>query len=166
MNRVAVHDLVIQTEKNDLLVGTHGRSIYKTNLDLFNDFMIEKNEEKPLIIFEINDLKHSNSWGKKSNYSDDFFKPLVKAIVYSDNSIMYDYTLRDDMDNILNKGQLNFDKGFNYIEILPIINESLNKNKLKKIGLSSDKSKDGNIYFSKGEYKLNINGLSRKFSIK
>ena len=166
LNRVAVHDLVIQTEKNDLLVGTHGRSIYKTNLDLFNDFMIEKNEEKPLIIFEINDLKHSNSWGKKSNYSDDFFKPLVKAIVYSDNSIMYDYTLRDDMDNILNKGQLNFDKGFNYIEILPIINESLNKNKLKKIGLSSDKSKDGNIYLSKGDYKLNINGLSRKFSIK
>ena len=86
--------------------------------------------------------------------------------MYSDNTIMYDYTLRDDMNNILNKGQLNFDKGFNYIEILPIINESLNKNKLKKIGLSSNKSEDGNIYLSKGDYKLNINGLSRKFSIK
>ena len=166
LNRVAVHDLVIQTEKNDLLVGTHGRSIYKTNLDLFNDFMIEKNEEKPLIIFEINDLKHSNSWGKKSNYSNVFFKSPVKAIVYSDNSVMYDYTIRDNMNNILNKGQLNFDKGFNNIEILPIISESLNKNKLKKIGLSSDKSEDGNIYLSKGNYTLNINGFSRNFSIK
>tara|TARA_B100000242_G_scaffold79076_1_gene52123 strand:- start:846 stop:1232 length:387 start_codon:yes stop_codon:yes gene_type:complete len=128
--------------------------------------MIEKNPEKALIIFEINDLKHSNSWGKKSNYSNVFFKSPVKAIVYSDNSVMYDYTIRDNMNNILNKGQLNFDKGFNNIEILPIINESLNKNKLKKIGLSSDKSEDGNIYLSKGDYTLNINGFSRNFSIK
>jgi ligand-binding sensor domain-containing protein len=29
---VAVHDLVIQTEAKDLIVGTHGRSIYKVNL--------------------------------------------------------------------------------------------------------------------------------------
>ena len=79
---------------------------------------------------------------------------------------MYDYTLRDKMNNILNKGQLNFDKGFNNIEILPIINESLSNNKLKKIGLSSDKSEDGNIYLSKGDYTLNINGFSRNFSIK
>ena len=49
--------------------------------------------------------------------------------MYSDNSVMYDYTIRDNMNNILNKGQLNFDKGFNNIEILPIISESLNKNK-------------------------------------
>jgi hypothetical protein len=86
--------------------------------------------------------------------------------VYSDNSVIYDYTIKDNMNNILNKGQLNFDKGFNNIEILPIINESLNKNKLKKIGLSSDKSEDGNIYLSKGDYTLNINGFSRNFSIK
>ena len=65
--------------------------------------MIEKNPEKALIIFEINDLKHSNSWGKKSNYSNVFFKSPVKAIVYSDNSVMYDYTIRDNMNNILNK---------------------------------------------------------------
>ena len=44
--------------------------------------------------------------------------------------------------------------------------KSLNKNKLKKIGLSSDKSEDGNIYLSKGDYTLNINGFSRNFSIK
>ena len=79
---------------------------------------------------------------------------------------MYDYTLRDKMNNILNKGQLNFDKGFNNIEILPIINESLNKNKLKNIGISSAKSEDGNIYLSKGNYILKINGISRNFSIK
>ena len=166
LNRVAVHDLVIQNEKNDLLVGTHGRSIYKTNLDLFNDFIIEKNEEKPLIIFGINDLRHSNSWGKRSNYSDDVFNSSVKTIVYSDKSIVHDYTITDNFNNILNKGQLNFDKGFNNVEILPIINHSIAAKKLKKIGISSEKSEDGNIYLSKGDFILKINGFSRKFSVK
>ena len=167
LNRVAVHDLVIQNEKNDLLVGTHGRSIYKTNLDLFNDFMInKKNGGKPLIIFEINDLRHSNSWGKRSNYSDNVFKSSVKTIAYSDKSMVYDYTITDNFNNILNKGQLNFDKGFNYIEILPIIDNSIGAKKLKKIGIVSEKSEDGNIYLPKGDYILKINGISRKFSIK
>lgn len=31
--RVAVHDLVFQETENDIVIGTHGRSIYKANLD-------------------------------------------------------------------------------------------------------------------------------------
>ena len=80
--------------------------------------------------------------------------------------MVYDYTITDNFNNILNKGQLNFDKGFNYIEILPIINNSIGAKKLKKIGIVSEKSEDGNIYLSKGDYILKINGISRKFSIK
>ena len=38
---VAVHDLVIQTEAHDLIVGTHGRSIYKINL--FLALILKKN---------------------------------------------------------------------------------------------------------------------------
>ena len=32
LNKVSVHDLVIQSEAKELLLGTHGRSIYKTDL--------------------------------------------------------------------------------------------------------------------------------------
>jgi hypothetical protein len=33
MPNVAVHDVVIQKKARDLVVGTHGRSIYKVNVD-------------------------------------------------------------------------------------------------------------------------------------
>ena len=61
---------------------------------------------------------------------------------------------------------MNFDKGFNNVEILPIINHSIAAKKLNKIGISSEKSEDGNIYLPKGDYILKINDFSRKFSIK
>ena len=125
----------------------------QTMVYLFH-LIVERNEEKPLIIFGINDLRHSNSWGKRSNYSDDVFNSSVKTIVYSDKSIVHDYTITDNFNNILNKGQLNFDKGFNNVEILPIINHSIAAKKLKKIGISSEKSEDGNIYLSKGDFIL------------
>lgn len=35
-----------------------------------------------------------------------------------------------------------------------------------KMGLSSKKSDDGNIYLSKGEYRLNISDFSRDFLVK
>ena len=72
----------------------------------------------------------------------------------------------DNFNNILNKGKLNLDKGFNNIEIMPMINYSIATKKLKKIGISSEKSEDGNIYLPKGDYILKINDFSRKFSIK
>jgi hypothetical protein len=33
MPNVAVHDVVLQKKARDLVVGTHGRSIYKVNVD-------------------------------------------------------------------------------------------------------------------------------------
>ena len=46
---------------------------------------------------------------------------------------------------------------------MPMINYSIATKKLKKIGISSEKSEDGNIYLPKGDYILKINDFSRKF---
>ena len=39
LNKVAVHDIVIQTKENHLLLGTHGRSIYKTDLSFIYNYL-------------------------------------------------------------------------------------------------------------------------------
>ncbi len=52
---VAVHDLVIQPREHDLVVGTHGRSIYIANirgLELMNETIAQKE----LYVFETNDI--------------------------------------------------------------------------------------------------------------
>jgi hypothetical protein len=166
LNRVAVHDLVIQPEKNELLVGTHGRSIYKTKLNVFTHFLNEHNQNKNLTIFKIDDIRHSSSWGRTINYSDELIKTLIQATVYSNQDITLNYSITDKDNNILNQGELKLDKGFNLVEVMPIINTSLNEKKLRKMGLSSRKSDDGNIYLSKGEYRLNISDFSRDFLVK
>ena len=63
LNRVAVHDLVIHNGKNDLLVGTHGRSIYKTNLDVFNNYIKKYKKENDITILDVSELKFSRFWG-------------------------------------------------------------------------------------------------------
>ena len=63
---VAVHDLVIQTEAKDLVIGTHGRSIYKVSLKAIqqlNDTVLAQD----LKIFDIQKMNYSENWG--SNWS-------------------------------------------------------------------------------------------------
>ncbi|MCK5402463.1 MAG: glycosyl hydrolase, partial [Flavobacteriaceae bacterium] len=50
--KVAVHDLVIQKQANDLVIGTHGRSIYKMNIAALQQYQKIKNKD-----LEILDLK-------------------------------------------------------------------------------------------------------------
>lgn len=40
--RVPVHDIAVQQRENELLIGTHGRSIYVTKLDAVQT-LFEKN---------------------------------------------------------------------------------------------------------------------------
>ncbi|MFL1894506.1 glycosyl hydrolase [Aquimarina sp. 2-A2] len=58
---VAVHDMVIQSKSNDLLIGTHGRSIYRTNVEPLQG--LTKALTKPLHIFPISDITYSKNWG-------------------------------------------------------------------------------------------------------
>lgn len=63
---VAVHDLVIQTEAQDLVIGTHGRSVYKVNLKAIqqlNDTVLAQD----LKVFEVDKINYSENWG--SNWS-------------------------------------------------------------------------------------------------
>ena len=59
---VAVHDLVIQKVAKDLVVGTHGRSIYKVNLEQvqqLNNKVVTEN----LHVFELKKIKKAREWG-------------------------------------------------------------------------------------------------------
>lgn len=61
---VAVHDLKIHPRERDLIVGTHGRSIFVANvadLQKLNDTI----QAKPIHIFEAPTITFSKRWGKK-----------------------------------------------------------------------------------------------------
>ena len=58
LTTVAVHDLVVQPQENHLLVGTHGRSIYKAEIAI-----LQEDITKPLHLFPLAKVKHSSRWG-------------------------------------------------------------------------------------------------------
>lgn len=57
---VAVHDLVIQKREKDLIVATHGRSLYKVNLS-----NIQQTKANGLALFPIKNIPFSKNWGNK-----------------------------------------------------------------------------------------------------
>ena len=68
---VAVHDLVVQERKKELVLGTHGRSFWKASVA-----EVQKMDSliltKPVHIFALNEVQHSPFWGKNP-------KPIFKS---------------------------------------------------------------------------------------
>ena len=85
LNRVAVHDLVIHHGENDLLVGTHGRSIYKTNLDVFDNYIKKYKKGNDITILDVSGLTFSRSWGRSDNYSDSVYNEKVNIDLFSES---------------------------------------------------------------------------------
>src|ERR1051326_4998994 len=59
---VPVHDLCVHPREHDLIVGTHGRSIYIASvneLEQLNDSILQKK----LFVFDLPETKHRNAWG-------------------------------------------------------------------------------------------------------
>jgi photosystem II stability/assembly factor-like uncharacterized protein len=81
LTNVATHDLVIQPEAKDLVVGTHGRSIYVANISLLQKMNSGNKDE--VLISEIEPVLHSGSWGKKFSSWGEVYQPSVEVHFYS-----------------------------------------------------------------------------------
>ena len=157
---VAVHDLVIQPTAKHLIVGTHGRSLYKANIAPLQEF---KNEET---VFPIKNIRKRNSWG--SSWSK-WLKPNTPKIsipyyVNSNNEI----TVHIYADEILiNSVKATPEKGFNEV----VFDASFSA-KGRKVYLNKHedviikKAKNEKYYLPKGKYTVEINGKKQQFEIK
>jgi len=74
MPPVAVHDLVIQKRAKDLIVGTHGRSVYKVSLKQVQELKKEV-LDKTLYVYEVKNTTKSERWGSKRGAWGDEFIP-------------------------------------------------------------------------------------------
>ena len=61
---VACYDMVIQKEAHDLVIATHGRSIYKTDLSNLRKLTSEKLEQM-LVVLPIEKIKYDKTWGEE-----------------------------------------------------------------------------------------------------
>jgi len=163
--KVAVHDLVVQEEANDLVIGTHGRSIYKTNLAAIQEYRHVKN--KPLAIFKVKDVKHSDRWGNSWSTWSKPNEPTIKIPFYSANTESKIIQIKSDNGLILNALKVEVEKGFNFEKYdLTFSETGLKTYKKKHKEAKIERKKNGKYYLPKGSYTIEIDTVKKQFKLK
>lgn len=160
---VAVHDLVIHPRDNDIVVGTHGRSIYIASVELIqqlNDTLITK----PIYAFNIKSKTQSDYWGKERRYEQEpFYKPSVSLSYFTKVSSKVIITIKTADNQVLKTINDTAEAGLNFYNYDLTIDSNvvnnyttyLNKDKKpedKKVVLK--KGDDGNYYLQAATYKV------------
>lgn len=119
---VPVHDLAIQKAHNDLVIGTHGRSIYKLSLQELNTMHTYK--DSSLHLFEPEKTKYNANWGERS-YNWDRQHPELNFSFVTSYTTELTIEIRKETKLIYSK-VVTPKKGYNRIS-LPIVLQNSNE---------------------------------------
>jgi len=164
--QVAVHDIKVQPEYNDLLLGTHGRSIYKTDvapLQAMNTGLMDE-----FVFFDIQPLRHSNRWGSSWSPWREAFEPEVPLQFYSPEAGKGTLKVLSEAGVELYKTEVQMDKGFNYLSYHLELSDKGRKALLKADkDLVIKKASNGKYYLPQGRYEVQMaKGAATKLILK
>ena len=148
MPNLAVHDLVIQPVEKDLIIATHGRSIYKLNISALQNFDTNQKGEKYLKLAQLNTPKTGvitqSQWQKPNT-------PEVNFIVYSpkDQTLDFKVTEENEKGTLFNFTQTVY-KGL--IEVKYDLTRNINSKKKNQTEIKI--AKNGKTYLEPGTYLL------------
>jgi len=170
---VAVHDLLVHPRENELVIGTHGRSIWILDALPLQKLTPEL-RKKPLHVFEIADdaapsRRKPSQWYHRPEYT-----PKKTFTYWSDKSTNVTLTIADKKGNKLRTITTNAEKGINTLEWDLKVDQELALKAEKKMNADKDFASvsyakipytqavatDKPLYASKGEYKLSLDNGS------
>ena len=165
---VAVHDIVVHPEEKDLLIGTHGRSIYKTDIAPVQK-MSEEMKSTQLTIFDIEDIPFSSRWGSSWSQWFDTYEPELDLSFYSNTSGTKKVQILSEEGNVLNEMEVETDIGFNYttydLSLTKKGRKALLKEK-KDTNIEIEEAKNGKFYLPKGKFKIKLDEETSEFEVK
>jgi len=152
---VAIHDMKIQKRENHLLLGTHGRSIYKTDITPIQS--IQKGESVQFL--ETASINHSRRWGNNYNAWADPFEPKIKVPYFTKYAGKFSLVIKDTDGHELQRVPIIPNNGLGIITYDVTITEK-GKKILEKSNseLNIQKAKNGNYYLPKGSFTLTLDG--------
>ncbi len=160
---VPVHDVVVQKREKDLVVGTHGRSIYVGDIAPIQA-MTDSLMTADLAVFDITSVKYRSNWGGGSKW----FKsdpPEVVIPFYAKSAGTTSIAIKAG-DLTLKQWSVEAAKGLNYASYDLTFDESQkgryekwlaenSKDKSKKVEVKEGKF-DKRFYLRKGEYGVEV----------
>lgn len=154
---VAVHDLVIQPEAKHLLVGTHGRSIYKVAIAHLQEMTREKLAEK-LVLFDIASLKYSPRWGNARSSWSKPSTPGIDAVFYLSKNALCEAKVMTLDGIVVSSFSVEADKGFNILSYDVAFSKAGKLDYLKMNKATLNEAENGKTYLPKGTYELVLSG--------
>ena len=151
---VAVHDLKIQPEAKDLVVGTHGRSIYKVNiseLEQLNPSILESSVH----LFAPQKIRASSRWGRSWSAFGTPYNPSTSIKWYQEQAGPARITVELDGANAFT-AEVQGIKGLQEWSYSLNLDNDLVKSFEKKSKKSLKAASDGTYYLPKGNYILRI----------
>lgn len=152
---VAVHDMKIQKRENHLLLGTHGRSIYKTNLTPLQSLRANAGTQ----LFDLASVQYSRRWGNSFSMWRDAFEPEVSIPYFTDYPGKFEMVVKDSAGKELQRVPITPHKGLGVLSYDLSITEK-GKKVLEKSNsaLNIPKARNGKYYLPKGTYTIALNG--------
>jgi len=156
MPKVAVHDAVIQSKAKELVVGTHGRSLYKIALSKVQE-LDDVVLKKALHLYEIDSRTKSDRWGNKRYAWGEVNAPSQTIWFYSNSAEAITLSITNAAGMVVYSEKTTAEKGLNsFVYDYAISKEVADKwnKKDKKIQLKA--ANDAKIYLPAGTYKVTI----------
>ncbi|MBX7094181.1 MAG: glycosyl hydrolase [Flavobacteriales bacterium] len=112
--KVPVHDLVIHPRDHDIIIATHGRSVYVASIEELQSANIEI-LASALHVFPAEKIRFSKRWGSKSSYWDEAWKPSTTLRCWVKEKGKYTLNVQTENGTSLFTQELELEKGFNAI---------------------------------------------------
>ncbi|MCH8171245.1 MAG: hypothetical protein IIB07_09000, partial [Bacteroidetes bacterium] len=173
MPAVPVHDLAIQKRDKDLVVGTHGRSIYIVDIEHIEE-LNESVLSSTIHLFPVKNKKFSERWGNKYYAWGNAIEPSVQLTFFSKKNVIAEITIKTNKGLELANIKDTCEIGLNFVSYdLSIDKENVEEYKeavnSKKKKVEFKKTDNGKTYLHPGSYiiEINIDGVisSQNFKI-
>jgi hypothetical protein len=163
-----VHDLVVHPEESELVVATHGRSIYKANVKELQKLTSEIIAKK-IHIFEIKNITYNKNWGNKTYTWGEYLTPELKIPFYSNGNKTVELIIKSQSGVQLFQKSINVDFGLNYFtydlttdysSLIKLLKERKETSETEFL----ENKDDGNFYLIPGNYVVEIIEGKEKFT--
>ena len=170
---VAIHDLSLQQKGIEMVIGSHGRSLYKMNVaDLRK---LKEWKDSSLVIGSVAPITIHNLWGKKSNFSQEVRQPEISFTLYSQKDAKVAISVQSENGDAQFTTELNLAQGMSKVSFPfwfyspPTAAPTKNSKKKdrSKVAPKVEKpspAEDGKYYPGPGKYILTIKAGQKEVS--
>lgn len=148
---VPVHDLVIQEREQDLVVGTHGRSIFIGDLSHLRS-LPDSVGQKKLYAYQPAETKWKQSWGNSRSRWNPVDTPLLHLPVFTADAGMLELTVQDSSGKTMQSFSFDAQRGLNYIPYSLSITEQA----AKRMDDTKEPADNGMFYLVPARYHLQV----------